>query len=182
MTITRFTAAVALALAAVPAAARIVQIDVQRTETFAGGQAFGARGAYVKIVGAAKGELDPRDARNRVIVNIDKAPRNGRGKVEYEADFYILRPADRGPRQPQDPLRREQPRPEVPRRLDHDAVPVAAGAATIRARPRMPATVSSCAGATRSSGAAGIPTRRAPAAASPCSAGGDRQRRSRSCG
>ena len=61
MTITRFTAAVALALAAVPAAARIVQIDVQRTETFAGGQAFGTRGAYVKIVGVAKGELDPPD-------------------------------------------------------------------------------------------------------------------------
>ncbi len=94
MTITRFTAAVALALAAVPAAARIVQIDVQRTETFAGGQAFGTRGAYVKIVGVAKGELDPRDARNRVIVNLDRAPRNGRGMVEYEADFYIMRPAD----------------------------------------------------------------------------------------
>jgi hypothetical protein len=87
-------AAAALALAAIPAAARIVQIDVQRTEPFAEGKPFGTRGAYIKIVGVAKGELDPRDPRNRVIANLDKAPRNARGMVEYEVDFYIMRPAD----------------------------------------------------------------------------------------
>jgi hypothetical protein len=30
-----------------------------------------------------------------VIVNLDKAPLNATGKVEYEADFFVLRPADR---------------------------------------------------------------------------------------
>ena len=31
---------------------------------------------------------------NAVIVDLDKAPRNAKGQVEYAADFYILRPAD----------------------------------------------------------------------------------------
>ena len=31
---------------------------------------------------------------NRGIVNIDKAPRNARGNVEYRSDICILRPAD----------------------------------------------------------------------------------------
>ena len=30
----------------------------------------------------------------RVIVNLDKAARNAAGRVEYEADFFILRPVD----------------------------------------------------------------------------------------
>jgi hypothetical protein len=46
------------------------------------------------VKGTFKGELDPRDPRNRVIVNLDKAPRNAAGKVEYEADFFMLRPAN----------------------------------------------------------------------------------------
>ena len=50
-------------------------------------------GAYERVRGTFKGELDPRDARNRVIANLDKAPRNAAGNVEYEADFFMLRPA-----------------------------------------------------------------------------------------
>ena len=44
--------------------------------------------------GIAKGELDPKAAENRVIVDLDKAPVNARGMVEYETDFFLLRPAD----------------------------------------------------------------------------------------
>ncbi len=29
-----------------------------------------------------------------MIVNLDKAPRNARGMVEYEADFFLMRPLD----------------------------------------------------------------------------------------
>ena len=58
------------------------------------GAAYGATGAYERVRGTFKGELDPADARNKVIVNLDKAPRNARGLVEYEADFFLLRPAD----------------------------------------------------------------------------------------
>src|SRR5437016_5876917 len=44
--------------------------------------------------GAALGEVDPKAAGNRNIALIDKAPVNERGRVEYAADFFILRPKD----------------------------------------------------------------------------------------
>ncbi|HEY1541449.1 MAG TPA: alpha/beta hydrolase domain-containing protein, partial [Xanthobacteraceae bacterium] len=84
----------ALALATSCAQARVTKIEVLRTEPFAGGEAFGAVGAYQKVVGRFYGELDPKEPLDAVIVDLDKAPRNARGHVEYSADFYILRPAD----------------------------------------------------------------------------------------
>ena len=59
---------------------------------FASGQDFGAVGPYEKLVGRFYGELDPTVALNAGIVDLDKAPRNARGMVEYSSDFYILRP------------------------------------------------------------------------------------------
>jgi len=80
--------------AASPAAAAITFIEIRRTEPFAGGATFGGTGAYVKVVGVAHGELDPATPGNRGIVNLERAPRNERGRVEYDVDFYVLRPAD----------------------------------------------------------------------------------------
>ena len=74
--------------------ARIVAIEIEKTEPFAAGMSFGAAGSYVRIVGKARGELDPSDPLNKGIVNLDKAPRNARGMVEYETDLFILRPSD----------------------------------------------------------------------------------------
>src|SRR5437879_12979565 len=84
----------AAGVAAAPAAAAITSIEIQRTESFAEGATFGATGAYVKVVGVARGELDPAAPANRGIVNLDRAPRNERGRVDYDVDFYVLRPAD----------------------------------------------------------------------------------------
>src|SRR6267142_2107181 len=83
-----------LLLAATTADARVTRIEILRTEPFAAGQAFGTIGAYEKLVGRFHGELDPSDPLDAVIVDLDKAPRNARGRVEYSSDFYILRPAD----------------------------------------------------------------------------------------
>jgi hypothetical protein len=87
-------AMLATAITATVANARVVRIEVTRTEPFAGGQGFGQTGAYEKIVGRFYGELDPVHPLNAGIVDIDKAPRNARGQVEYASDFYILRPVD----------------------------------------------------------------------------------------
>ncbi len=84
----------ALVVAALPAGARVTEIHTTAVEPFAGGTAFGEAGAYERVRGTYRGELDPADARNRVIVNLDKAPRNAKGLVEYEADFFILRPKE----------------------------------------------------------------------------------------
>ena len=71
-------------------------LDIVAVEAFAEGATFGETGAYERVRGTFKGEIDPADARNKVIVNIDKAPRNAAGHVEYEAEFFMLRPADGG--------------------------------------------------------------------------------------
>ena len=69
-------------------------IRVDLVEPFAEGRAFGEAGPYLRIKGVVKGELDPAAPENRAIVDLDKAPRNARGMVEYETDFFILRPAE----------------------------------------------------------------------------------------
>jgi len=51
--------ALAACLAAAIAEARITEIGVQRVEPFADGASFGASGAYERVSGVAKGELDP---------------------------------------------------------------------------------------------------------------------------
>lgn len=76
------------------ALARITEIRIDAVEPFAGGQPFGEVGAYVRIKGVARGELDPKAPENAVIVDLDKAPQNARGFVDYEVDIFILRPAD----------------------------------------------------------------------------------------
>jgi hypothetical protein len=77
------------------AAARITKIQITRVEspTFEG-TSFGSVGQYEKLVGRAFGEVDPTDPRNAVITDIEFAPKNARGMVEYSVDVYILKPVD----------------------------------------------------------------------------------------
>src|SRR5438132_3261591 len=70
-----------------------VQITAIETPTF-GGYSWPGVGQYEKIVGKAFGEVDPLDPKNAGIVDIERAPRNAIGKVEYSFDFYILKPID----------------------------------------------------------------------------------------
>ena len=52
---------------------------------------------YEKIVGTIYFAVDPKDPRNRTIADLDKAPVNAAGRVEFSSDLYILRPkAPRG--------------------------------------------------------------------------------------
>ena len=74
----------------------LIGLNIDRMEPFAHGMKFGAAGSYLRIAGTAQGELDPHHPLNTVIVDLDKAPRNARGLVEYEVDFYIMRPVEVG--------------------------------------------------------------------------------------
>ena len=49
---------------------------------------------YERITGKAYGELDPNDPKNALITDIQLAPRNARGKVEYVATFSLMKPID----------------------------------------------------------------------------------------
>ena len=87
--------AITAAFAAPEAQARIVRFEVTQTEspTF-GGFSWPGVGQYEKIVGVARGEVNPLDPKNAVIADIALAPRNANGNVEYAFDFYILKPID----------------------------------------------------------------------------------------
>jgi hypothetical protein len=63
-----------------------------RPQPFANSASFGDVGAYERVRGVAKGELDPADPRNKGIVNIDRVPRNARGRVEYEVEWFMDAP------------------------------------------------------------------------------------------
>src|SRR6185503_5148381 len=90
---------IALALAGIFAAplaeARITRIEIDATRsqspTF-GGFSWPGVGQYEKIVGKAYGEVNAHSRLNRDIVDIELAPRNQRGNVEYAFDFYLLKP------------------------------------------------------------------------------------------
>ena len=58
------------------------------------GEAYGEIGQYETIEGRAFGELDPDDPRNAIITDIELAPRNANGNVEYMATFFLVKPID----------------------------------------------------------------------------------------
>ena len=58
------------------------------------GKSFGGTGQYEYLIGTVEGELDPTLPRNQRITNLDRAPRNARGNVEYKADIQIIKPID----------------------------------------------------------------------------------------
>jgi hypothetical protein len=84
------------AFGAPPAEARVTRLEIvsAQSPTF-DGLSFGHAGQYEKIYARAYGELDPDDRRNALITDIDLAPRNSRGMVEYSTDVHILAPIDR---------------------------------------------------------------------------------------
>jgi hypothetical protein len=77
-----------------PAEAKITRIEITKTEAAFEGKSFGAAGPYEKLTGKAHGALDPKAPGNRVIQDIELAPRNAQGLVEYTTDIEIIRPKD----------------------------------------------------------------------------------------
>ena len=77
-----------------PLDAEVVRITISSRAPVFNGQSFGAVGPYEDIRGVAFGELDPRDPRNAVITDIELAPRNARGMVEYRTTFTLRKPVD----------------------------------------------------------------------------------------
>ncbi len=51
---------------------------------------------YERITGKVYFAVDPKLAANRIIADIDLAPRNARGLVEFSADLEVLRPKGKG--------------------------------------------------------------------------------------
>ncbi|HEX9161918.1 MAG TPA: alpha/beta hydrolase domain-containing protein [Thermoanaerobaculia bacterium] len=81
----RPTFAAILLIAATSAFARVTRVEVAERTDLSGG-------AYERITGKIHFAIDPASPHNRVIVDLDRAPRNERGEVEFTSDLYIVRP------------------------------------------------------------------------------------------
>jgi len=82
-------------LAASTARASVTRIVVdQVTSPAFDGESYGDVGQYESLEGRAFGELDPNDPLNAIIQDIELAPRNANGKVEYMATFFLVKPID----------------------------------------------------------------------------------------
>jgi len=93
---TEASALLAIVLAAAPdAQARVTKIVIEKRASPAfNGASFAGAGPYETLAGRAYGELDPKDPHNAIITDIQLAPKNARGMVEYMATFQIVKPLD----------------------------------------------------------------------------------------
>ena len=93
--VTAVAIAVATLLPAGSALAQITEFALEVVESPAlGGRSFGAAGQYEWLRGVVAGEVDPADPRHQHIANLDRAPRNAAGRVEYRATVELYRPLD----------------------------------------------------------------------------------------
>ena len=71
-----------------------IALDITQRSLILDGHAFGHAGAYEKVVGTLRFAVDPTHALHAQITDLEHAPRNTDGRVEFQGDFYLLKPAD----------------------------------------------------------------------------------------
>src|SRR5258706_8505341 len=74
--------------------AKLVRLEIAKREVVADGMSFGDAGPYEKLTGRAWFEIDPTLQRNKTVFDINRAPLNPKGRVEFSADMVILKPVD----------------------------------------------------------------------------------------
>src|SRR5581483_9920986 len=74
--------------------AEVVRIEVKSRADVLSGKSFGNTGAYEKLAGKIYFAADPKNSANHIVADLDKAPKNAAGKIEFSSDFYIIKPKD----------------------------------------------------------------------------------------
>ena len=89
-------ALVALVVSLLPGMIRaeVTRVEITSRVDVLGGKAFGSVGAYEKLFGTVYFAVDPNNEHNKIIADLDKAPKNSEGKVEFSSDLFILMPKD----------------------------------------------------------------------------------------
>jgi len=83
-----------IAFFASSADAHVTRVEILSRADIQDGRAFGLAGAYERIIGRVYFAVNPENIHNRPIVDLDKAPRNAQGEVEFSADLYLFKPKD----------------------------------------------------------------------------------------
>jgi hypothetical protein len=79
---------------AASATAEVVRIDVSARADVAGAAAYGAAGPYEKLRGTLHFAVDPSASVNQIVTDVALAATNAAGRVEFTADFFLLKPKD----------------------------------------------------------------------------------------
>ena len=69
-----------------------IRLQIVNREPFANGEMFGDVGSYECISGTVLFSVNPQNPTNASIVDLNLAPTNPEGLVEFSTDFYILKP------------------------------------------------------------------------------------------
>ncbi len=83
-----------IAFFASSADAHVTRVEILSRADIQDGRAFGLAGAYERIISRVYFAVNPENIHNRQIVDLDKAPRNAQGEVEFSADLYLFKPKD----------------------------------------------------------------------------------------
>ena len=83
-----------LVLLPTPILAGVTRVELESQSAVLDGRSFGLVGAYEAFSGKLHFAVNPSNAANRIITDIDLAPRNAQGEVEFSSDFFLLRPKD----------------------------------------------------------------------------------------
>ena len=73
----------------------VVGFDVKTQRILADGKSWGDVGPYEELLGTLHFAIDPLSDANSRITDIDLAPRNDKGLVEYTSDVSVILPVDR---------------------------------------------------------------------------------------
>lgn len=75
----------------------VTRIDIQQRGPLAGGKPFGEVGPYEYLTGVMHFTADPNNPDHKVICDLDLAPTNAQGLVEYSAEFHLAKPVNPAP-------------------------------------------------------------------------------------
>jgi hypothetical protein len=92
----RLRIATALPIALIPglAGAEVIRFEARSTSVVSGGRSFGSVGPYEEVTGRLFFAVDPAEPANKLVVDLDTAPKNASGRVEFSAAVVIYRPRD----------------------------------------------------------------------------------------
>jgi len=72
----------------------VSRLEIKTRQPYASGQTFGEVGSYEQLDGIVYFNADPSHPDNALIADIDLAPKDANGLVNFSADFRIFRPVD----------------------------------------------------------------------------------------
>ena len=76
------------------ASAEVIRVDIERRHEVAGGEAYGLAGSFERVAGRIHYAVTPQNPINRIITDIEYAPTDAAGLVEFSADFVLIKPTD----------------------------------------------------------------------------------------